>query len=93
MIRFERVFKDDRLMRALTGLNLLEFEALLPTFERVLFELQNRKDRKRAVGGGCKGLLPTAKHKLFYILFYMKAYPTFDVAAFIFHGQGINLVL
>jgi len=84
MLRFERVFKDDRLMRALTGLNLLEFETLLPTFERVLFESQNRRNRRRAVGGGCKGILLDAKHKLFYVLFYMKAYPTFDVAAFIF---------
>jgi hypothetical protein len=33
MLKFERVFKDDRLMRGLTGLNLMEFEALLPTFE------------------------------------------------------------
>jgi len=84
MLRFDRVFKDERLMRSLTGLNLFEFETLLPTFEKVLFELQNRKDRQRAVGGGCKGILLDAKHKLFYILFYMKVYPTFDVAAFVF---------
>ena len=84
MLRFDRIFKCERLMRSLTGLNLLEFEELLPTFEKVLFESQNRKERRRAVGGGCKGILLDAKHKLFYILFYMKAYPTFDVAAFIF---------
>ncbi|MDR1551089.1 MAG: transposase family protein, partial [Holosporaceae bacterium] len=84
MLRFERVFKDERMMRGLTGLNLLEFEELLATFERILFEIQKGKERQRAVGGGCKGILYDAKHKLFYILFYMKAYPTFDVAAFIF---------
>jgi len=84
MLRIEMVFSNERLMRALTGLNLLEFETLLPTFERVLFESQNRRNRLRAVGGGCNGILLDVKHKLFYILFYMKAYPTFDVAAFIF---------
>jgi hypothetical protein len=72
------------MMRGLTGLNLVEFETLLSTFERILFEIHNNKKRQRAVGGGCKGILLDAKHKLFYILFYMKAYPTFDVAAFVF---------
>jgi len=84
VLRFDRVFKDERLMRSLTGLNFSEFETLLPTFENMLFELQNRKVRRRAIGGGCKGILLDAKHKLFYILFYMKTYPTFDVAAFVF---------
>jgi hypothetical protein len=70
--------------RSLTGLNLVEFETLLPTFEKVLLEIQSSKDRQRAVGGGCKGILHDSKHKLFYILFYMKNYPTFDIAAFIF---------
>jgi len=84
MLRFERMFKDDRLLRALTGLNLVEFEVLLPTFVKILLEIQRNKVRQRAVGGGCKGILSDARHKLFYILFYMKSYPTFDVAAFIF---------
>jgi hypothetical protein len=84
MFKLEKAFNDERMLRGLTGLNLLEFETLLPTFERILFEIQNRRDRKLAIGGGCKGFLPDAKSKLFYILFYMKAYPTFDVAAFVF---------
>jgi hypothetical protein len=84
MLRLERVFKEERLMRALTGLNLLEFDVLLSTFEKVLFEIQNSKIRQRAVGGGCKGILLDSRYKLFYILFYMKAYPTFDVTAFVF---------
>jgi hypothetical protein len=84
MLRLEKVFREERLMRGLTGLNFVEFEALLPTFERILQEIQRSKARRRAVGGGCRGILSDAKLKLFYILFYMKAYPTFDVAAFIF---------
>jgi len=84
MLNLERAFKDDRLIKGLTGLSKVEFDVLLPTFKKVLFDVQNRKDRQRAVGGGAKGHLPDARQKLFYILFYMKVYPTFDVAAFIF---------
>jgi hypothetical protein len=84
MLRFEKVFKDERMMRGLTGLNLTEFETLLATFSTILLEIQSKKNRQRAVGGGCKGILCDARSKLFFILFYMKAYPTFDVAAFVF---------
>jgi hypothetical protein len=84
MLSLEKVLGKDRLMKALTGLSREEFEVLLPTFERVWEESLESKDRKRAVGGGKKGLLPKAGDKLLYILFYMKVYPTFDVAGFVF---------
>jgi hypothetical protein len=83
-MRFENAFMNERLLKSLTGVKLKEFETLLPTFEKILFEIQSRKERQRAVGGGCKGILRDSRHKLFYILFYIKVYPTFDVAAFIF---------
>lgn len=44
----------------------------------------NKPNRKRKVGGGNKGALKTVEQKLFYILFYFKVYPTFDVAGFLF---------
>ncbi|GHU19547.1 hypothetical protein FACS189472_09490 [Alphaproteobacteria bacterium] len=84
MLSFEMVLKNDRLMKSLTGLSREEFEVLLPTFEQVWKESLASKERQRAVGGGLKGLLPDASHKLLYILFYMKTYPTFDVAGFVF---------
>ena len=80
MLTLEKVFKDSRQLKSLIGLSLEEFETLLPLFGKSLLEEQSSKPRKRAVGGGCKGLLPDTRHKLFY----MKVYPTFDVAAFIF---------
>jgi hypothetical protein len=80
----ERVFREERLMRALTGLNFEEFYVLLPSFEKAWNESLTGKNRQRGIGGGCKGLLPEASHKLFYILFYMKTYPTYDVAGFMF---------
>ena len=84
MININLAFKNNRLMKALTGMTVEEFNGLMPEFERVLFKHFDRYDRQRAVGGGRKGALITTKHKLFFILFYLKAYPTFDLAGFVF---------
>jgi hypothetical protein len=40
--------------------------------------------RKRKVGGGNTGRLPTYEAKLLFILFYVKNYPTFDVLGTLF---------
>ncbi len=70
-------------MKALTGLSYQEFVNLLPTFEKAYLDLLRQKpNRKRKVGGGKKGKLPTIESKLFFILFYLKAYPTFDVLGY-----------
>ena len=42
------------------------------------------KPRQRSVGGGLLARLRTFEHKLFYILFYFKCYPTFDLAGILF---------
>ena len=70
-------------MKAFTGLNSEEFSKLLGTFEKSLDETQNSAsiNRKRAVGGGRKHTLTTAMERLFFILFYLKVYPTYDVLA------------
>jgi hypothetical protein len=89
MMNINRILKNERLMLALTGLNSKEFKELLPTFATVW----NKRRREyynlnaagnRAMGGGRKGFLKTVEDKLFYILFYYKCYPTFDLAGFIF---------
>lgn len=89
MMNIVRILKNKRLMLALTGLNPEEFMELLPVFTAVW----QRKRREyynlnatgeRAIGGGRKGFLPTVEIKLFYVLFYYKCYPTFDLAGFIF---------
>lgn len=70
-------------MKALIGMSLPEFEHLLPDFARELYQHSASKpNRQRKVGAGQKGHLKTAEDKLFFILFYLKAYPTFDVLAF-----------
>ena len=88
MLNLERVKRDDRLLRALTGLNLKAFEALKPTFAQALAEAlvprRSKAPRERAVGGGRKPRLATVEDKLTYILFYFKCYPTFDLAGLLF---------
>lgn len=79
-----RAFKNDRLCKALTGMAASEIHGLLPTFADLLSIKAKSKDRKRDVGGGRKGELTTPLHKLFFILFYFKCYPTCDFAGFTF---------
>jgi hypothetical protein len=62
-----------------------EFKRLLKRFKEVLEETKSaRRERKRKAGGGRKHTLRSAADKLFYILFYLKNYPTFDLAGFLF---------
>ncbi len=40
--------------------------------------------RRRSIGGGRKGSLPTIRDKVVFCLFYLKNYPTFDVLGNLF---------
>jgi hypothetical protein len=79
--------RDDRQWRALTGLSQAQFEQLLLTFTVVCQEAQQEAyaasvaagKRRRQLGGGAKGKLPTWADKLLFVLYYYKTYPTFDV--------------
>ena len=86
MLKLERILNQDRLMRALTGLNRKAFEALLPSFTHAYQQslIKPEVKRKRAPGGGRKATLKTMADKLFYILLYCKCYPTFDLMAVLF---------
>ena len=84
MLNIKRALKQNRLLRALTGLNSKAFQSLLLTFTQVYEQTLRDKPRQRSVGGGLLARLRTFEHKLFYILFYFKCYPTFDVAGILF---------
>lgn len=99
MINVNRLFSQDRLMRAATGLTITGFLELLETFSKVL-----RKDkwkryqqgillgtRKRKPGGGKKGTLKTDESKLLFILLYFKCYPTMDILGIIFNLDRSNV--
>ena len=87
MLNVKRALRSDRLMKALTGMTIAEFNTLLPTFSDALKKSRaaQKPDRKRAVGGGRKHTLRNGREQLFFILFYLKCYPTFDLAGF-FYG-------
>lgn len=84
MLDINRALQEDRLLRALTGLNRKAFEELLNAFGSIYEQSRQTQPRKRAVGGGRKARLSSHQEKLLFILFYFKCYPTFDLAGIIF---------
>jgi hypothetical protein len=84
MLHVNKLFVNERLCKAMTGMSSKEFQALVPGFSQVLTEYRYtlRPLRKRKVGGGQKGKLPTVEDKLAFILMYLKIYPTYDVLGF-----------
>ena len=79
--------RDERHMKALTGLSQAQFDDLLPACSDLYGATQRRHyeegvasgTRRRKPGGGTKGQLPTMTEKLLFVLSYYKTYPTFDV--------------
>jgi DDE superfamily endonuclease/Helix-turn-helix of DDE superfamily endonuclease len=89
MISIEKTLLLDRRMRALTSLDGAAFVKLEKRFARVLAEelaarTRAGQPRQRAAGAGPKGVLPSVRAKLFFILFYLKAYPVQDVMGHLF---------
>jgi hypothetical protein len=76
--------RDDRQMKALTGLSQAQFDHLLPVFSDIYRATQQQayeagvqsSTRRRHPGGGSKGKLPTMAEKLPFVLSY---YPPFAV--------------
>ena len=82
-MNISRLARDKRAVKAMIGMSYEEFSNLVPVFEQSMRDIRMKEpNRKRKLGGGQKGKLPTAESKLFFILFYLKTYPTFDVLAF-----------
>ena len=79
--------RDDRQMRALTGVPTEKFSTLEAAFALALDDEKERVyqegiavgTRQRKPGGGQKGKLPGEHEKLIFLLYYLKVYPTFDV--------------
>lgn len=83
------ILKNPRMCQSIFGVSATEIKRLLPTFSQCLiaYRYQLRPKRKRKVGGGRKGDLPTDIDKLLYILMYLKIYPTYDVLALLSNHQ------
>lgn len=84
-MNIQRAFRNERLLKSLTGVSKSEFDDLLPVFTQCVLEDMKAKSvaTKRRYGAGAKGKLPNAYTKLFFILMYVKTYPTFDFLSFI----------
>lgn len=76
----QRILKNPRMCQAIFGMSKEEIDELLAVFHECLIahRYELTPHRKRKVGGGRKGDLPTDEDKLFFILMYLKIYPTYD---------------
>lgn len=75
--------RDERQLKALTGLTQEKFAALAEAFSAT-YEAEKERAyeqgrKRRRPGAGQKGKLPNAEAKLLFLLYYFKNYPTFDV--------------
>jgi hypothetical protein len=80
--------KHDRLTKALIGISRPNFDLLATAFAvayaAIQLERVQRGEIKQVPSGGAKGHLDTFDKKLFFLLYYLKTYPTFDVLGFHF---------
>lgn len=86
MLPLDRILNQDRLLRAMTGLNRKGFEARWPSFAQA-YERSLCKplaERQRAAGGGRKARLRRTEEQLLDRLLDCKGYPTFDWLSVLF---------
>lgn len=71
----EKALLDKRTSQATIGLTRKVFEKLVPEFEKAL----KKCTKKNPYRGGRPDKLKTSREKLFFVLYYLKNYPTYDV--------------
>lgn len=71
----EKILSDERTSQAAIGLTGSVFKKLESDFEKGL----KKCTKKNPYKGGRPDRLKTSKDKLFFVLFYLKNYPTYDV--------------
>ena len=81
MKNIEKILKKKRLCQALTGVAPEKIYESLPYFE---IELEKHDKKENKSSKGRKTELTNSLEKLFFILYYVKCYPTFDEAGFFF---------
>ena len=78
----------DRTIKALVGMSREKFDRLAEAFPAAYASIQldrlQRGEIKQLPSGGPKGYLDSFEKKLFFILYYLKNYPVFDVLGFHF---------
>jgi hypothetical protein len=83
---------DDRIVASLIGMPKAKFIALVKAFESAALEIDQERvqtgEIKQVKQGGPQGYLDSGEKKLFFILYSLKTYPTFDVLGFHFGFSG-----
>lgn len=87
-MRYEEARKKPRVFQQLTGMTTAEFDKLKPAFEAA-YEEDEQQRGKPGSPAGRKAVLLTCQDKLFFLLFYLRHYPTQEVQGFLF---GISQV-
>lgn len=72
-----------RVFQQLTGMRVEEFDLLLSAFEKAYEEDEHERGHPENRAGR-KAVLRTCQDKLFFILFYLRHYPTQEVLGFLF---------
>ena len=84
LINPKKLLRRERQLKSVIGMSGKEFNILHEQFNIIYNKSQQRKPRKRAVGGGRQGVIKDTKSKLLFILMYVKVYPTYDLAGALF---------
>jgi len=87
-IHYGELKQKPRVLRSMTGLNVNEFEALLPSFSAAWDDFVEvefcQRVRQRSYGGGRNENLQSLESKLLFILVYFRLYPTQEVQGYLF---------
>jgi hypothetical protein len=77
-----------RIIKSIVGMDRSKFNKLAEAFASAYEAMQQERllkgEIKQVPSGGPKGHLGTPERKLFFVLYYLKTYPTFDVLGFHF---------
>ena len=84
LINPKKLLRRERQLKAVIGMGGKEFKILHKQFDEIYNKIQQKKLRKRAIGGGRQGVIKDTKSKLLFILMYVKVYPTYDLAGALF---------
>lgn len=84
--------KHDRTIKSLIGMSRAHFDilavALAVAYDAVQLDRLQQGEIQQVPSGGPKGYLDTFDKKLFFLLYYLKTYPVFDVLGFHFGLSG-----
>ncbi len=89
MTKISKALKSNAVLKALTGLKIKQFKMLAVNFELHL-RASFKEDRNVRLELGRDFVLRSSEEKLFFILLYMKCYPIFEVAGWIFDVHKLS---